>query len=447
MITPRFQLAQKDGLLIITIRAPYCSLRELDVSVEENIFIFYCKPYYLRLELPGNILDNEQSHSSFDTDNGTFEFSYEKENPTEEFRDLEFITKFLTSKVDVDCAEGQRKIDPIETEQVLTVESATDSTEHDLNKGFGFALRGNRNFTYISSTFEDVIEVDPVCVPLPERKKLRLQDEKQKFNVEHYFAEFLEDDEIKEIMHYEPSQDTSKTTVDFSERDLDFLKDLPNIEYSLQDLQVKYIHNGLIDILFAYCYDKRTTFFEESPESGWTIVKLAATLCWMDAFEEPKETLICAFRRCLIYPLYRNFSLNMTVLQDLRELLKLGEKHIIKCLIEIHDMFLKGDCCRYILNNLFIKDYITFIMKWNKEEWAEIVEKVNNIVISKDELGLNLTEIELGCSDLNTQLAKLRVNSETDSDDTSADSESEYSTETDSEDENIPEKIMQLQYQ
>lgn len=430
MITPRFELSQDDKTLTIKIRAPYCSLRDLEVEVEDDIYLFLCKPYYLRLHLPGRIQENDNTTSCFDSETGQFTFCYEKCNYGEHFPDLDFITKFLVSKVEASYGgEGERKI------TILTNEDSKDSNEQlgtvDVNNGFGFAFESNRNFVSVSSEFTDVFEVNPCEVNLIDRHKLRLQYEQGKFDMGHYLGDFLEDEEINELIEKDCSwQNITTTEVQFTNKELDFLKDLPNIEYNLNESQISYALNGLIDILYAYCYDKRSTHFEGNSESGWTIVKISSSLCWLDAFETPKEALVSAFRRSVIYPLYRNYKLSVKVFDDLKKLLQLGEKFIIKCLIEIYYIFLGGDCCRYILNNLFIKDYIRYIMKWDKDKWQKYLVEVFEMEIKKENLGLNLSEIEKGFS-LDEKMANMKIKDSDSDDESSGDSDSSDETDSD----------------
>ncbi|KAJ3665793.1 hypothetical protein Zmor_001267 [Zophobas morio] len=390
MITPRFKLAQTETTVTINIRAPYSNLRDLEATIDEDVFIFFSSPYYLRLQLPGRLVEDDSNKSSFDVDAGEFTFTIKKAIEGEYFPDLDLITKLLIPKVQVtDANDASRKI------TVLSNQDQTEKTEQELNEEFGFALSGKENFHHIAAEFKDVFEVDPREVKLAERHKMRLQYEQGKFNVDHYLSDYIENDEVLEIVALKsPWADLKRNDIQFTDSELDFLKDLPNKQYNLSETQINYCYYSLVDILFAFCYDRRTTEFEGSSESGWNIIKLAATFCWLDVFQTPKEALVSGFRRSVIYPLYRNFDLSQTVLADLRQLLHLGEKYIIKCLIEIYNMFLKGDCCRYILNNLFIKDYIIYIMKWDQTQWKEIVSQVENIVIKKNDLGLNLQEIE-----------------------------------------------------
>lgn len=428
MITPRFELSQDERALAIKIRAPFCSLRDLEVEVDDDKFLFFCKPYYLRLHLPGRVQENDNTKSSFDSDTGEFTFCYEKCNYGEEFSDLSFITKFLVKNVEASYSEGERKITILANEGHKEGKNPIET--FDLNKGFGFAFQRNQSFLSVSSEFMDVFEIDPSEVSLPERHKLRLQYEQGKFDMGHYLGDFLEDGEINEIINQEYPWSNITTKIQFTSKELDFLKDLHNIEYHLNDKQIIYALNSLIDILYAYCYDKRTTHFEGNIESGWTIVKLSASLCWLDAFETIKESLICAFRRSLIYPLYRNYNLSVKVFEDLKKLLNLGEEFIIKCLIEIYYIFLEGDCCRYILNNLFIKDYIIYIMKWDKHNWQKLLNELIYLQIKKEDLGLNLAEIETGFC-LEDKISNLKIKDSDSDDDSSGDSD-ESSDETDS---------------
>ncbi|RZC32048.1 SHQ1 domain containing protein [Asbolus verrucosus] len=424
MITPRFKLTQSDSSVTIIVRAPYSNLRDLEVSADENVFIFFNSPYYLRLHLPGHILEDDFTKSSFDSDSGEFTFTFNKANPGEHFPDLDLITKLLTPKITVSDAEDARKIEILTNQEEQT-------TAQELNEEFGFALAGKKNFHHVSSEFRDVFEVDPREVKLSERHKMRLQYEQGKFNVDHYLSDYIENEEIVEIMAIKsPWSDLRADECQFGDDELDFLKNLPNTSHNLSDEQINYCHCSLIDVLFAYCYDRRTTQFEGSSESGWTIIKLAASFCWLDVFKDPKEALVSAFRRSVIYPLYRNFDLSQTIFTDLKQLLALGEKYIIKCLIEMHNIFLKGDCCRYIINNLFIKDYIIYIMKWDKTKWKDVVSKVENTTVEKVDLGLNLRELEDDVCDKLGNLTSLNIH-DNDSDDTE-DSSSEDSDETSS---------------
>lgn len=39
---------------------------------------------------------------------------------------------------------------------------------------------------------------------------------------------------------------------------------------------------GLLDIIYSYAYDFRTTLGEGNVESAWTVTKISPTLSWFD---------------------------------------------------------------------------------------------------------------------------------------------------------------------
>lgn len=427
MITPRFSLTQDENTVTFVIRAPYCNLRDLEITIEDEVFIFLCKPYYLRLHLPGCLNeDSRNTKSSYDADTGEFVFTYGKAIAGEHFPDLDLITKLLCTKVDV--TEGKRKIE-------VLIESETEAVIADQTPEFGFAMRGRCGFNYVSSEFREVFEINPYEIPLKDRRRLRLLREDKQFNRDHYICDMIDDDQIQECLCLVAPWRSVPTEVTFNSKELDFLKDISNKDYKLSPVEISYCHNGLLEILFAYCYDRRTTDYEGTCESGWTISKLCAGLSWFDAFTSPNEAVISSFRRSLIYPLYRNFKLSQKILQDVKDVLRLGERYIIKCLIDIHGIFLHNE--RYILNNLFIEDYIVYIMKWDKELWQRTVDNFNKIEVRKGDLGLSLETIESSASnelslcETIQNLSIVSKDSDSDNSDTTDSSESSDSSESD----------------
>lgn len=371
MIVPRFKLSQTSDSVTITIWATYYHLQEVEVNVDENTFIFSCKPYYLQLRLPGTIQENERSKSTVKVETGEFQFTYEKTIPGEEFQDLDLITKFL-------CSKAKRLHTP-----VLKLGGA----QH-----YGFAMRGHVDFEAVCSEFMHLFEVNPTEVKLMDRRAMRLRIEQRKFSIDHYLFDLADEEgAVKEVL-LQTAPWKTMTDVQFTPDEMDFLKDLPNREYDLSPTEITYCHNGLLDILFAYCYDRRTTYYEGTCESGWTISKLSATLSCFDAFTETREVIISSFRRCLTYPLYRNYSLAMKVFEDLKSLLGLKEKFLVKCLIEIRKIFLESEY--YVLNRLFIGDYILYVMQWDKSLWEARLAALHEVSITKECLGLNLPIVE-----------------------------------------------------
>lgn len=116
-----------------------------------------------------------------------------------------------------------------------------------------------------------------------ERKKLREKREISDFNEEHYLADLMQPDCIEPYISFITEWDTlKKENVSFNETEVDLLKELPNKEYLLNNEETHKLLLGLVDILFASCYNHRTTLGENTVESSWTINKLSSTLSWFD---------------------------------------------------------------------------------------------------------------------------------------------------------------------
>ncbi len=114
------------------------------------------------------------------------------------------------------------------------------------------------------------------------RSKLRAADEDEKFDDDHYLADYFDDSEMIEslILPYEP--DFKKKTIEYTEKEIETLKNLPKKKHLLDSEQKLYAYTGLVDILFAYCYTNRINCGEDNVEAGWTISKLSSTLSWFD---------------------------------------------------------------------------------------------------------------------------------------------------------------------
>ncbi|KAF5274184.1 hypothetical protein FQR65_LT17058 [Abscondita terminalis] len=112
----------------------------------------------------------------------------------EDFPYLQFVTKLLSPKIEV--KSGDRKIEIINNQEV----ASENINNIDAEIQYGFAMR------------------------------------------DHYIADLLDDEDIVELLHLKSP--TSKTDIGFTEKELDFLKDLANVEYNLNEKQIEYCHNS-----------------------------------------------------------------------------------------------------------------------------------------------------------------------------------------------------------
>lgn len=120
---------------------------------------------------------------------------------------------------------------------------------------------------------------------------MRIENEEEKFEDDHYLADLYDNEYIDEVLlEYKPNfdkrhdDDDDEDTNDggFTQKEQDCLKSLPKKTYLLSKEQKFFAFTGLVDILYAYCYNNRVNCGEANVESGWTITKLSSTLSWFD---------------------------------------------------------------------------------------------------------------------------------------------------------------------
>ena len=182
---------------------------------------------------------------------------------------------------------------------------------------------------------------------LQDRKILREQSELESFDEDHYMADFVEPECVEPYLSHDCEWDKiTDADINLSGEETDLLKELPNKEYLLDENEIKTILYGIPDILFASCYNCRTTLGENTVESSWTINKLSSTLSWFEvqilllnnsiinhlfinlffqSFTSLNDVILSSVRRSLCYPLIRNWNLSMKVFEDVKKVIKLGK--------------------------------------------------------------------------------------------------------------------------
>lgn len=94
-------------------------------------------------------------------------------------------------------------------------------------------------------------------------------------------ADLIESECVEPYLSYKCNwENITEADVVLDGAEKDILKGLPNKEYLLDENELKTVLYSMIDILFASCYNTRTTLGENTVESGWAINKLSATLSW-----------------------------------------------------------------------------------------------------------------------------------------------------------------------
>uniref|UniRef100_A0A8C0WB58 Protein SHQ1 homolog n=1 Tax=Castor canadensis TaxID=51338 RepID=A0A8C0WB58_CASCN len=219
MLTPAFDLSQDSDFLTVAIRVPYARVSEFDVYFEGVDFKFYAKPYFLRLNLPGRVVENGSEQGSYDVDKGIFTIRLPKETPGQHFEGLNMLTALLAprkprmakplveeigaTEVSEEVAEDDDEEFDWEIEQTPYEEVSESSLHPQCHYGFGNLRSGV--VQRLQDELSEVLDVkDPDFTPAAERRQKRLAAELAKFDADHYLADFFDDEAIEQVLKYDP---------------------------------------------------------------------------------------------------------------------------------------------------------------------------------------------------------------------------------------------------
>lgn len=419
MITPAFELLQDPDYLTISILVPYTRTAEFDLYIDGNDFKFFAKPYFLRLNLPGRIVEDGREKAVFDIDKGLFTLRVAKETVGEHFEGLHLLTSLLAPK-------GSNSAKPLVEE--ITASSSADAEDNDDEEDgeefdwqieqqvyeetpeeqlaqmntYGFGNQRAGVFTRLQDELTDLIDIkNPEGTTAAERRVARVEAETLAFSPDHYLADLFEDNEIKELLKYKPwwtklkcsSEDEGDACVSFTAEEKEQMRKFNNRSYLLDKMARHQVWLSLVDILLAYCYEVRSTEGEHNVESSWSIRKLSGTLCWLDTYSSLQDVLISFGRRVLCCPLYRHFHMVSAAIHDTTKILQLGRGCVLKCLLDIHKVFRENDPA-YILNDLYITDYCIWIQRVKSKKVTALASALQKTSLQKKHLALELEELE-----------------------------------------------------
>ncbi|XP_059415901.1 protein SHQ1 homolog [Carassius carassius] len=465
MITPAFELSQDADFLTVVIRVPYTRTSEFDIYIQGEDFKFYAKPYFLRLTLPGRIVEDGREKASFDIDKGLFTLHVPKETAGEHFEGLEMLTSLLAPKgsrsakplvEDTEacggvCEEEEEEEEEFDwqIEQEVYTETPAETLKEYHKYGFGNLRSGV--FARLQEELNEVIDLKDPDNTAPElRRHNRLEAETTIFCSDHYMVNLYEDEEeIRNLLKFKPwwrelSPDPSAqsdTSITFTEEEKEQMRKFTNRSYLLDKKAHFHVWLGLVDIILAYVYDVCTTEGEHNVESAWTIRKLSGTLSWLETYHSVQDVLVSFGRRTLCYPLYRHFSLITRAVKDVACIFQSGKACVLKCLLAIHKIFRENDPA-YILNDLYITDYCIWIQRVKSKHVLDLAESLHNAKLQKNHLDLELEILE--------QAAELAMKEEADEEEeeeedssSGSDSEDEEESEEEQPEETQPEEKME----
>jgi len=397
MLTPVFEVHQDSNFVFVNVRLPYVKVSSIELDVNGETLELYGKPYFLRLELPGAIIENGQEHSVYDVDSQQLKITLPKEVPGLHFEGLELLTKLLPARdvpvpaprplVQVmgddpsEAEEGQEVLDfhqpeccvPSEAEQQVQISLAAPT--YGFNQSFSSFFKA-----YSAEEASEVLDLpNPDSATVYDRRHGRCEQENNKFDPEHYIGDYFEDQPIVELLAFSPHWTTTLAAklcgeaarLQFTEDENEALRRLPNKRYLLNDAAVTML--SLVDILYCYAYNERTSMGDPSCESAWTICKLSPTLSWFEEFHGIEYTVHSLLRRALCFPLYRNWDLATTVLKDVVAIMQCGRSMVLRCLLQVKKL-LEHTEMKYILGILYINDYCVWVQHMSDAALSQCLE-------------------------------------------------------------------------
>ncbi|KAF5324881.1 hypothetical protein D9611_004214 [Ephemerocybe angulata] len=494
MITPRFSCSQTEDAVTVSMYCPSVRAADVEINVNDNLLTVHVNPYYLRLNFPHNLLEDDNSAARYDAGTGYLNVTLTKERKSQHFEDLDLLAKLLaprptetktTPSIEVLSTEENENLDQkleglslkgedqSEFEEVRrNVPSLLSSVKVEIvfmlspnqssDKAYGLAslifppISRNIHYTLIGtklSTFLLAAANDwqlPQQVPegLPElqtsiekpygfldlhsgylrhvghtenevndlgpdaencskdeRSARRTKREDDKWDPEHYMADFADDEYIQDLLKWKHPYIVAQDPFEYTESEnLEILR-LPRKEYLADARQTHELYLTLATVLFSYAYESRTTQLDPSPESAWTLCILTPAFSALDppksssttaefTADEVAAALVPSYRRSLAFPLYRSFALAEKCRTDAAQLLAKGRRTVMRCLLDMkrildhHEVY-------YVYSKIWLDDFCVWVQAHASDEVLESLAKTMlGAKVDKDSIGWHLEELE-----------------------------------------------------
>ncbi|KAG5362929.1 Protein SHQ1-like protein [Yarrowia sp. B02] len=352
--------------------------------------------------------------ATYDLGSSTIKCRIPKEEPGM-WKDIDMIGKLLARqnenqvmdelrKTVIEELDGNEDAEPTELQEAdafdWEIKQEMPKLGEDSHVRYGWQGRYNGAVGVSVAKGNDVNEiVDPEMngVDAEARKELRTDIEQSRFSPDYYLSDLLENDMVPEYLHYELPKEfwnENKSEMALTGGENRVLSEIMSKSRSksayknIPDPKKAYI--GLLNLLFAFFYDIRTTFNDHTVESPWTIGKLTPQFASLDdSFHTVSEAVVASSRRALTYPLVRSFGLVLEIWKDVSKVIKSGKRAILKVLLELYKLFSVHDLY-YVYADIWLKDYIGWIQYASDKVLESLSEELDKFVLTKEMLGFDL---------------------------------------------------------
>ncbi|CAG8625242.1 15496_t:CDS:2, partial [Dentiscutata heterogama] len=265
---------------------------------------------------------------------------------------------------------------------------------------YGFNGLYSGYFTHVQETCNEIIEITDIeNSTFESRRRDRIKAEDDKFDPDHYIADFMDVQEIKHLIKYKANWTKLLKRIQVIKNNAD----VNDVKESLRDTMAesKFAsvatndeNNKDTDIILKFTeketsmmmnlpnkscnYNHRVYEGEITVESSWTIGKLSPTISCLE----------------VAYPWRRNFELSEKCLDDVYVLLKLGRRAILKVLFEMKDIFDHHDIY-YVYSKIWLDDYCIWCQtKANDKIIRLLAHNIHHFKVPKSKIGWHLEEYE-----------------------------------------------------
>lgn len=264
------------------------------------------------------------------------------------------------------------------------------------NSTYGFGNGRSDIFQRLEEESTELFENYKISsVSNEKRRELRIQAENEKFDEEHYLADLFDppEDLLNAHAYFGFWLNEADENKNLSKAEKEELVSMKSKILPLDQKQTRMVYSGLVEIIFAYAYISRSFQGDMSPESSWMIGRISPMLSWLDISTSPREGITNCYRRALMFPLFRSFSLCVAAHQDTVKLIS-NRIYVTKTLLHIKSLFNRREPF-YLLNQLYIDDYIIWIQSRALDE--NLIKLANNLArfrVKPDSLNLDLELLE-----------------------------------------------------
>ncbi|KAH9001776.1 SHQ1-domain-containing protein [Lactarius akahatsu] len=396
MLTPRFSCSQNDRSVVVSVYCPAVRASEIEIHVSDAL-------------LTTSLL------LSYDPASGYLMLTLTKQNPGENFPDLDLLGKLLAPPpqnahrgpaIEVlgsqDSPNEYLEAAANDWSVRQTIPDTLPTLETSLHKPYGFLNAYTGYFLHVATTENEVNELGAdaeILSPL-DRRARRLQHEDSKWDPEHYMADFADSEQIEELLawtHPYLASSSSVGDVVFTDGENATMLRLPRREYIASPQETRALYLTLVTLLFSYAYDARTTQHDPTPESAWTISALTPAFSALDPPPYPSgdidvrelaQSLTPSYRRALAFPLYRHAARTPDVL------LACGTRTVLRCLLELRAI-LDAHEVYYVYSRIWLDDFCRWIQACASEDSLKrLGQDVGRLNMSKNSLGWDLVALE-----------------------------------------------------